>query len=152
MTRTPSSIPGTGSELANISHWTRSRSICCRAPPEMALMFSLIRRLMMDLARCWQLDMQAIPARRDGRFVKLSNTDLRKAIRSINQGLAKPGGNDEDITQIHILNFKMANLEVHSASSRMTPVLRIHSSGSPTTITSVNHRVDSLKSDLTNFL
>ena len=46
---------------------------------------------MMDLARCWQLDMQAIPASREGRFVKLSNTDLRKAIRSISQGEAKPG-------------------------------------------------------------
>ena len=52
MTRTPSSIPGTGSELANISHWTRSRSICCKAPEVMALLLSLIRRFMMDLARC----------------------------------------------------------------------------------------------------
>ena len=45
-TRTPSSIPGTGSELANISHWTRSRSICWSAPVEMALRLSFIRRFM----------------------------------------------------------------------------------------------------------
>ena len=49
-------------------------------------------------------------------------------------------------------SIKMADLGVHSTSSRMTPVLRIHSFGSPTTITSVNHMFDSFKSDLTNFL
>ena len=56
-----------------------------------ALTPSSMMMFMMDLARCWQLDMQAIPASREGRFVKLSNTDLRKAIKSISHGEAKPG-------------------------------------------------------------
>ena len=90
MTRTPSSMPGTGSLLANISHWTRSRSICWSAPVEMALMLSSISRFMMDLARCWHEDMQAIPANLLGKLVKLSKTDLRNAIRSMSQGDANP--------------------------------------------------------------
>ena len=90
ITRTPSSMPGTGSLLANISHCTRSGSICCSAPDEMAFTLSSINKFMMDLARCWQLDMQAIPASLLGRLVKLRKTVLRKAMRSINQGEANP--------------------------------------------------------------
>ena len=42
------------------------------------------------LERCWQEDMQDIWASLVGKLVKDSNTDLRKAIRSINQGEAVP--------------------------------------------------------------
>ena len=44
----------------------------------------------MDLARCWQLLMQAIPASLLGKLVKLSNMDFRNAIRSISHWEASP--------------------------------------------------------------
>ena len=90
MTSTPSSMPGTGSLLANISHWTRSRSICCSAPVLMAFTWSSSNRFMKDLARCWQLDIQAIMASLLGRLVKLWNTVLRNAIKSISHCEANP--------------------------------------------------------------
>ena len=42
------------------------------------------------LERCWQEDIQDIWASLVGRLVKDSNTDFRKAIRSMSQGEAVP--------------------------------------------------------------